>query len=144
MRQPFTFCLSSLYCYLGSPTVYVLRQHINRVGGRSSEAHLPADVLSSEEGEILNICNLPVLNNLMSHIRNPHDMARGRMQVWLSALAELPGLRWRMQSSEGLHGFWRETMLRAPGRTRQDSMSDFILCRHRQVIPCSQQLLNYL
>ena len=57
-----------------------------------------------EKGEILNIRNLPVLNNLMLHISNPRDMTHGRMQVWLSALAEAPGLRRRVQSSEGSMG----------------------------------------
>lgn len=81
----------------------------------------------------------------MFHIRNPHDMTCGGMQVCLSVLTELPGLRKIAQSSEGLHGFLRETMLRATGRTWQDSMSDFILCRHLQeLMPCSQRLLNYL
>lgn len=99
-----------------------------------------------DQGEILNIVNLPILDHLMSHIRNPrHDMAYGKMQVWLSALTELPGLHGIAQSSEDLHGFWRETMRRATGRTWQDSMSDFILCRHlQQLMPCSQRLLNYL
>lgn len=40
----------------------------------------------------------------MLHISNPRDMTHGRMQVWLSALAEAPGLRRRVQSSEGSMG----------------------------------------
>lgn len=58
----------------------------------SSEACLSVDVFPKRPGGILNIVNLPILNNLMSHIRNQHDMTCGRMKVCLSVLTELPRL----------------------------------------------------